>query len=261
MDAQLSMDLDSIIAANQAAKKRAQPAKKQQQDKQQSGSGRGSRGGAGGASSSSGGGGGRDRDRGASRASGAPRQQQQQQALTTGSFKITISNLDGGVTEADLKTLFDRVGRVKRVQLFYNKTGKSQGTAQISFHSKEDSLAAVSRYNNVSLDGKPMHIEMLMDPSNLALAATAPKKPAGGNQAAAGNGRNRTTSNRGGRDGSARDGGRTRGARGTGRSGGAGGASKPERAAPKTQEDLDRELSEYMSAGAPAGAGDAMMTD
>jgi RNA recognition motif-containing protein len=36
-----------------------------------------------------------------------------------------------------------------------------QGTAEVVYAKKEDALAAIRRYNNVQLDGKPMKIEFI----------------------------------------------------------------------------------------------------
>lgn len=36
-----------------------------------------------------------------------------------------------------------------------------QGTAEVVFSRRSDALAAVKRYNNVQLDGKPMKIEII----------------------------------------------------------------------------------------------------
>jgi hypothetical protein len=47
-----------------------------------------------------------------------------------------------------------------------------QGTAEVVFTRKPDAIAAVKRYNNVQLDGKPMKIELIG--TNLNSAPVAP---------------------------------------------------------------------------------------
>jgi THO complex subunit 4 len=92
-------------------------------------------------------------------------------AIETGT-KLYISNLDYGVSNEDVKELFSEVGDLKRYTIHYDRSGRSKGTAEVVFSRRSDAAAAVKRYNNVQLDGKPMKIEIVG--TNIATPSAAP---------------------------------------------------------------------------------------
>ncbi|KAJ8768822.1 hypothetical protein K2173_023726 [Erythroxylum novogranatense] len=75
--------------------------------------------------------------------------------------KLYISNLDYGVSNEDIRELFSEVGEVKQYAVHYNKTGRPSGSAEVVYMRRSDAIAALKKYNNVLLDGKPMKIEIL----------------------------------------------------------------------------------------------------
>ncbi|XP_058215104.1 THO complex subunit 4A-like [Rhododendron vialii] len=156
-------------------------------------------------------------------------------AIETGT-KLFISNLDYGVSGEDVKELFAEVGDVKRYSIHYDRSGRSKGTAEVVFSRRKDAEAAVKRYNNVQLDGKPMKIEIVG--TNISTPGILPTPTIGlfGDQ----NGAPRSQG-RGGPTGRPRGGGRglERGrGRGRGRGGGPGGEKV-------SADDLDADLEKY----------------
>lgn len=160
-------------------------------------------------------------------------------AMETGT-KLYISNLDYGVSNEDIKELFAEVGDLKKYSIHYDRSGRSKGTAEIVYSRKQDALAAVKRYNNVQLDGKPMKIEIV----GLNLVAPVPPMannytgnmnsyPRGGQARNAGFGRPRGGANNGAGRGFARGRGRGRGGRGE--------------KTPISADDLDADLEKYHS--------------
>ncbi|OAY37838.1 THO complex subunit 4A [Manihot esculenta] len=154
-------------------------------------------------------------------------------AIETGT-KLYISNLDYGVSNEDIKELFSEVGDLKRYSIHYDRSGRSKGTAEVVFSRRTDALAAVKRYNNVQLDGKPMKIEIVG--TNIATPAAPPANNVSfGNS----NGVPRGGQGRGGTTGRPRGGGGRGFGRGRGR-----GRGRGEKV---SAEDLDADLEKYHS--------------
>ncbi|KAH1196740.1 THO complex subunit 4D [Glycine max] len=175
--------------------------------------------------------------------------------------KLYVSNLDHGVTNEDIRELFSELGELKRFAVHYDKNGHPSGSAEVVYTRRSDAFAALKRYNNVLLDGKPMKIEIVGSNSELPISArvnvtgvngrrkrTVVMTPRGGQAGGGptmpnrGAGRGR----RGGpRSGSGRGGGGGRG-RGRGSRGGGGGRGRGRKdAVEKSAEELDKELETY----------------
>lgn len=83
--------------------------------------------------------------------------QPQLQPLT----KLYISNLDRRVSNDDILLLFSEEGELERHSIHYDQFGRSKGTAEVVFTKQSDALAAIKKYNNMNLDGKPLQIELV----------------------------------------------------------------------------------------------------
>jgi THO complex subunit 4 len=157
-------------------------------------------------------------------------------AIETGT-KLYISNLDFGVSNDDIKELFSELGDLKRSSIKYDRSGRSMGAAEVVFARRADAVAAVKKYNNVQLDGKPMKIEIVGTNTPTAASAALPVTNGGLARNAA------RSAPRGGPAGLPQRRPHQRG--GGHRGGGSGGRRGKERSQPKSAEELDAELEKY----------------
>ncbi|XP_064086886.1 THO complex subunit 4-like isoform X1 [Macrobrachium nipponense] len=169
--------------------------------------------------------------RGGNRMFNAPRRP----VVRSGPTKLLIANLDFGVSDSDIHELFAEFGNMRNAAVHYDRSGRSLGTAHVSFDRNADALKALRQYNGIHLDGRPMKISIEGGTGGGIRNGVGPVKRLGQGPRPVGNKGGRGRIGRGGR-------GASRGGRGRGGAGGRGGKAKV-----PTAEELDAELDAYVN--------------
>ncbi|TFK67742.1 hypothetical protein BDN72DRAFT_842684 [Pluteus cervinus] len=183
------------------------------------------------------------------RAPGAPRADLNGKAKapsTTANNKIAVSNLHYEITPKDLTAIFGQIGTLVREPLIrYDRSGRSSGTAIITFETPAEATRAKNQFNGIAAKGQPMAIAYDTMVPRTRRSASAPlinriQKPALLDRISRDDAQLKSTTT----------------SRGFGpiRSRPPRSAPKPQAKKPKTAEDLDKELDAFMGDSTPAAA-------
>lgn len=82
--------------------------------------------------------------------------------------KIRVDNLHYDLTEDDLYELFTRIANVKDVRLQFDRAGRSEGTAFVTYDSIGDARAAVKEFDGANAKGQPIRLTILPLPPRSA---------------------------------------------------------------------------------------------
>ncbi|KAK4226116.1 hypothetical protein QBC38DRAFT_419820 [Podospora fimiseda] len=93
--------------------------------------------------------------------------------------KIRVDNVHYELTQEELEGLFERIGPVLRLDMKYDRAGRSEGTAFVTYESHRDAMEAIREYDGANAAGQPIRLTLL--PSgprrNPFDSAVAPGRP------------------------------------------------------------------------------------
>lgn len=74
---------------------------------------------------------------------------------------VRVSNLDSRLSEEDLRYVFEKVGTIQKVSVFYTQSGAGTGTAEVQFASNAAAENAVRQLDQAEVDGRIMYVQIV----------------------------------------------------------------------------------------------------
>ncbi|KAL3471376.1 hypothetical protein BJX99DRAFT_24749 [Aspergillus californicus] len=74
--------------------------------------------------------------------------------------RLRIENLHYDITESDLEELFCRIGSISNVSLVYDRAGRSEGVAYVTYARNSDAKTAIQEFDGANAKGQPIRISV-----------------------------------------------------------------------------------------------------
>ncbi|KAJ6260706.1 Acetylcholinesterase [Drechslerella dactyloides] len=76
------------------------------------------------------------------------------------SAKIRIENLHYDLGETDVRDVFSRVGDIRRIDIMYDKAGRSEGIAHVLYSNPDEAMLAVDQFDGANAKGQPIRVKI-----------------------------------------------------------------------------------------------------
>lgn len=75
--------------------------------------------------------------------------------------KVRVENLHYDITESDLEDLFGRIGPVSALNLAYDRAGRSEGVAYITYAHLRDAHTSIQEFDGANAKGQPIRLSLI----------------------------------------------------------------------------------------------------
>ncbi|KAK4105491.1 RNA-binding domain-containing protein [Parathielavia hyrcaniae] len=75
--------------------------------------------------------------------------------------KIRVDNLHYELTQEELEDLFSRIGPLIKLEMKYDRAGRSEGTAFVTYESHRDAAQAVREFDGANAAGQPIRLTLM----------------------------------------------------------------------------------------------------
>ncbi|ODH13467.1 hypothetical protein ACO22_07227 [Paracoccidioides brasiliensis] len=100
-----------------------------------------------------------------SRAPRLDRYSPEREQFQTGA-KIRVTNLHYDLTEDDLEDLFTRIGPISALSLLYDRAGRSEGVAFVTYKRLVDAQTAIREFDGANAKGQPINLTLMSSGSS-----------------------------------------------------------------------------------------------
>ncbi|KAF3360528.1 Proteasome component C1 [Verticillium dahliae VDG1] len=77
------------------------------------------------------------------------------------SSKLKVENLHYELTTEELEGLFNRIGPVVRLNLRYDRAGRSEGVAYVTYEHPDDARQAIREFDGANANGQPIRLSIV----------------------------------------------------------------------------------------------------
>ncbi|KAG4033368.1 hypothetical protein MFRU_005g03780 [Monilinia fructicola] len=97
------------------------------------------------------------------RSSNRPERRGYEDERPSNSAKVLVENVHYDLTEEELEGLFERIGRVSFLKLVYDRAGRSEGIAYVTYEDPRDAQRAIAEFDGANANGQPIRLRSVPD--------------------------------------------------------------------------------------------------